>query len=544
MARLPQLTELVDEFIKPLGNAADERIATLLADSNDENRMLGFLLKAALALHRGGAASAINELKQARSFFNCIPLAVILNLINLCWETGREQEAADACLDFVNDAVAMGYVDLALEAAAAAIMLDAQGQFEILKTPTRSLGLAKIYEHIATSMLPHVPQPDTLPAQGPPWHVALVVSNLVDHVVSHTKTLLHFARYANREEFKLTVISSENIAGRCNPMFPIGCLENPSEKTGATAIAELRSLNVPVILLQRDVNFTKAAKLLCEALVSSGAHIAIFQSGLATPIDWLAARLAHVPVKAAIHIGSSLFNSGIHATFYDNPANMERESQVWSEAYGARIYQPLGVDIDDLDKQKPIERAQLGLPEDAVIIGTLSNHLDKRLSEPFLELMANVLASHPKTWFVAFGQRPTDDKLPAFKARGVAGRVMFPGPQLASGSALKLLDIYASEFPVGGCVSVLEAMSCGAPVVAMRAGDAHAESAAAEVVGPPYAIPSPDTSAYARLLTNWIENPEARRQAGRHMRAVALQKYHMRDYVAKTLAHCRALIPQ
>ena len=209
MARLPQLTELVDEFIKPLGNAADERIATLLADSNDENRMLGFLLKAALALHRGGAASAINELKQARSFFNCIPLAVILNLINLCWETGREQEAADACLDFVNDAVAMGYVDLALRQLAA-IMLDAQGQFEILKRRHAPLDWQKFMNTIATSMLPHVPQPDTLPAQGPPWHVALVVSNLVDHVVSLQRPL-HFARYANREEFKLTVISSENI---------------------------------------------------------------------------------------------------------------------------------------------------------------------------------------------------------------------------------------------------------------------------------------------------------------------------------------------
>ena len=532
------LQELFESVVKPLGDSIDERIAALMSDADDEKRMLGFLLKAAVARQRTGAAAAITELQQVRHHFNCMPLPVIVNLIDLCRQSGREQEAADACLVFAHDAAAMGYADLALEAASAAIVLDAQGVFDILKTPARSLELAMLYERIALTLNPH---PGALPAQGPPWHVALVVSNLVDHVVAHTKTVLHFARYANREQFRLVVVSSENMAGRRNPLFPFGSKEYPSEQAGAVTIAELRRLNVPVILLQRDATFTQAARLLCDALSDGGTHIALFQSGLASPIDWLAARLARVPVKAAIHIGSSLFNNGLHATFYDNPVNIEREQPVWPDSAGVRIYQPLGVDIAELDRQKPMARSCFGLPADAVVIGTLSNHLDKRLSEPFLDLIANVLVSYPNAWFVAFGPGALSHKLAVFKERSVAERVIFAGAQRASGSALKLLDIYASEFPVGGCVSVLEAMACGVPVVAMRAGDAHAESAAAEAVGLPYAILTPEPSAYASLLTHWLENSEARCKAGMHMRAVALQKHHVRDYVAKILGHCSAL---
>ncbi len=541
MAKMPLLNELTADWLNLPESVAEERIAALMAAADDEKRTLGIMLKAALAEQRSGPMAAALVLKQARRLLGCMPLPVIYNYIDLCRRMHREQDAAHACMDFAGDAVGMGYVDVGLEAASAAIVLDSKGEFNILKTPAKLLQLAGVYER-AAGALPAL-EPAAL-SPGPPWRVALVVSNIVDHVVAHTKTALHFARYADREKYALSLFSSENLSGRRHPQFPFGCAHFHSEQTGENSIREMRRLGVPVTLMPRDATFTQTAALLSRALTEAGTHFAVFQSGFASPIDWLAARLAPVPVKAAIHIGCSLFNSGIAVTFFDNPANIERETPFWPASAGEREVRPLGVDIDELDRLKPLDRGRFGLPEDALIFGCLSNHLDKRMSAPFIQVVADALVAHPKAWFVAFGQGELQEQRAFFQARGLDARVVFAGPQLVSGSALKLLDVYVNEFPVGGCVAALEAMACGVPVVAMRAGPAHAESAAAEAVGRQYAVSSYDPAAYSRLLGHWLKDPAARNQAAMQMRAKAAQKHHVRDYVAGVLETCERFYPK
>jgi hypothetical protein len=542
MAKLPLLEDVAAEFGGMPEADVQARIAALLAAPDVQERVMGVLLAGASAWRRSGPAAALEVLLGARASLGCMPLPVIHNLIDMARRAGREQTAAFECLAFARDAVAQGYADLGLEAASAAILLDTLGSFEILKNPEQSLGVAGLYEQVAQGLAWPAAAGLQSRQAGPPWRVALVVSNLVDHVVAHTKTVLHMARYADPDRYRISVISSENLAGRTRPLFPFGCQAYPSGRAGVRALAELGRRGVPVTLLSREPSFTRAARLLVEALEVSGAHMAVFQSGLASPIDWLAARLARVPVKAAIHIGSSLFNAGIGVTFFDNPANLERESASWPEWAGARVILPMGTDIAELDAQAPLDRAALGIPARAVVLGVMSNHLEQRLSESYLAVVADLLIRYPSVWFLALGAEPGDSKRAYFEARGVAARVRFAGLQRASGSALKLLDIYANEFPVGGCQAVVEAMACGLPVAAMRWSQAHAESAGAEAVGPPDAVPGPDPAAYAALLARWIESESDRREAGRRMRARAVSRFHVRDFVAAMLGRCESLL--
>jgi len=387
----------------------------------------------------------------------------------------------------------------------------------------------------------HVRQKSAVPvsdfARQGPLEVALLVPNLVDHVVAYTKLVLLFARHADPKRCRLRVYVSENSARRHAPLFPAGCTNPGSDETGAETLRELRALGIPVFVAPRSLGFIDAAHLLAHRLEADGIDALILQTGIAFPIDWLAGFWARIPVKVSIHIGTSLFLPGLDATFYDNPSNIERESEAWEPEMGGRMLLRQGTDIEGLREQRPIERSRFGVPADAVVIGTLSNHLRRRLSEPYLRVVATVLRQCPNAWFLALGDKAVPHAMDFFKSCGVADRVRFAGKQTHVGEALKLLDVYANEFPVGGSQSVIEAMACGIPVVAMKWGDGHPESAGAEIVGGSYAIAERDPESYAGLLRCWVESPDERKAAAVALRERAERLFSARYYVASLLSH-------
>ena len=510
--------------------------------SGEEAKVIGGLLRAAVLFRAGDEVSALDCLMQVRAEIGFSTLPIISNIVWLCGRLGREQEAAHACLDFGRDCFRMGYPDIGLEACSAAFILDSASTFELLRSPAHSRAAAELYEQVALSMPAGNAQPAVVPAAAGPATVAMIVPNIVDHVVAYTKTTLHFARYIDRARYRLRVYSTENSAEREEPLFPYGPQVYRSETTGRAAIAELRSLDVPVFISSRRTPFRERAADLIARLAADNVKIAVFQTSLACPVDWLVARLAPLPVKAAIHIGSSLFNRGLAMTFYDNPANIEREDAFWPANAGDRILLNMGTDLAELDAQPARSRIDFGIPSDGVVIGVLSNHLDRRMSPEYMQAIALVLRENPNAWFLALGSGPIPEKMSFFESAGVGGRVRFGGAQNKSGSALKALDIYANEFPVGGCCSVMEAMACELPIVAMRWSDAHAESAGAGLVGPPYAIKERNVEDYSRLLSKLVKDSAERRRMGNAMKDIARTRLSAGHYVSEVLARAESAL--
>lgn len=520
------------------GLPGEAQVRAMLESADEGRRASGILLRACL-LHRAGRdEDALSELIASRTSLGCVPLPIMANIVWLSVRLGRLQRAAHECVAFGADCFRMSYWDLGLEACCAGLILDALGDYEIHKDPSKSLEVAAMYEQAAARLIKRSSPVNRAVVGTDRLNVAMIVPNLVDNVVAYTKCALYFGRHFDRSKYSLAVYVSENSSRRSAPMFPFGLAAGASEQSGRATLAELSRLGVPVVICRRDLRFTEAALDLAGRLEADGVDIAVFQTGLACPIDWIAARIARVPVKAAIHIGSSLFNRGLDATFFDNPANLEREAAFWTADMGRRMLLRQGTDIVDLGAQQAWPRSRFGIPDDATVVGCMSNHLDRRLSEPYMALIADALRANPKAWFLAFGSDTIEAKVQFFRERGVADRVRFGGRQTQSGRGLRVLDIYANEFPVGGSQSVVEAMACGVPVVAMKWSDAHAESAGALLVGPEYGVQRRDLDAYAALLGLWLRDPGARRKAGAAMRARAESCFSVRSYVSALLDEC------
>lgn len=163
-------------------------------------------------------------------------------------------------------------------------------------------------------------------------------------------------------------------------------------------------------------------------------------------------------------------------------------------------------------------RARLGIPESAVVAGTVGKLHRHRGQDLFLR----ALAAAPGVWGVIVGQGEDSERLKALAAKlGVAPRACFPG-YVEDG----LADLYAAMdlfvFPAAGSDwghrAIVEAMACGVPVLA-AALEGVEDLVEVGVTGVLY--PAHDAAALAVLLAAWAGDGARRAEAGRQAAAQA-----------------------
>jgi sugar transferase (PEP-CTERM/EpsH1 system associated) len=199
-----------------------------------------------------------------------------------------------------------------------------------------------------------------------------------------------------------------------------------------------------------------------------------------------AARLARVPV----------FVHGEHGTLDVRPRTIAVQRWAWqradtvlsvssrlAEKMSAQVGFPLdrirvirnGVDVDRFKpRPKSLVRASLGLPQDALVVGTIGRFVPVKDQRSLIDAVALLRADGVHCLAVLVGDGPLRGELQQFAAdRGVASRVRFLGERRDVHEIIPAFDVFALvSVSEGMSNTTMEAMASGVPVVATRVGGA------------------------------------------------------------------------
>jgi glycosyltransferase involved in cell wall biosynthesis len=114
------------------------------------------------------------------------------------------------------------------------------------------------------------------------------------------------------------------------------------------------------------------------------------------------------------------------------------------------------------------KRQELGLPEEAIVVGTIGRLTQQKGYSILIEAAALVLQEMPSVHFVIIGEGELEDTLMTLaKQLGVADAVHFTGPRSDIEELLAAMDLFVSSSLWEGLPTViLEGMAAQVPVVA------------------------------------------------------------------------------
>jgi mannosyltransferase len=132
------------------------------------------------------------------------------------------------------------------------------------------------------------------------------------------------------------------------------------------------------------------------------------------------------------------------------------------------------------DRERALEaRAELGIPADAPVVGTVSSLVPMKGLEHFVAAAGRIAEARPDTRFVVVGPTPSSHAAYGEQLRRSAAELGLPHPIVFVGERpdverwYPLFDVdLITSLPrsEGTTTTALEAQSCGVPVVATRVG--------------------------------------------------------------------------
>jgi len=374
-------------------------------------------------------------------------------------------------------------------------------------------------------------------ADGQRLRMAHVVCQLVDGNHSPSMCVDTMLKFADRERFDTFMVVTESLAVHGEHQGQaVG--SGWSTERAATLIRRFENdLGVPVIVPKSRGSFLSAAAELHARMAEMKIDVAFFHGSIATPTDWLLCAWRCAPWQFDRAFGVPLHCPAVDYQFFEFEESMENLAFWCRERNVPFGHSPFGgVDYSDSANAPPLDKQELGVPADHVILGTIGNHLPVRMSEPFCRTVAGVLRNHPRCTYLIVGPGDFAAQRAAFGpdlcgGNGAPPRVRFVGPTDRTDRMTQTFDIYLNQYPAGGGASVLEAMAASKPVLSMRIGDSFLSLAGAIYVGDRLIEPATD-EAYAACLARVITSPAERAEFGRAMQQRYQSEFNGRKWTA------------
>jgi len=224
--------------------------------------------------------------------------------------------------------------------------------------------------------------------------------------------------------------------------------------------------------------------------------------------DWTTAKLIRLSARLSRKAEAVIYNSQISAPQHEALGYCAVNRVVIPNGFDCRQFLP------DADARQRI-RAELGLPEDAIVVGLTARYHPMKDHRNFFQAAGMIAQRYPSARFLLVGSGTTNQEPGLRKLiaeHQLANRVLLLGDRADMPALTASLDIACSASAWGEGLSnaVGEAMACGVPCVVTDVGDS------ARLVGETGVIvPAKDSQALANAFSRLIEaGPSGRRRLG------------------------------
>lgn len=319
----------------------------------------------------------------------------------------------------------------------------------------------------------------------------------------------------DRSQFEPSVIVTDEFTQRTPARPWLRWPDAPSHRVGADLIRRIEATGVAVRAVPTTGDYLGGGRVAIEMARAMELDIAVYIASPACPIQAAMAWARVAPVQINQNIAVPMPIAGMDAVLYHNAwCASDDRAELDRRGIQSLTVAGNGTDTAAAERAVAVDRPRLGVPREAVLLATAGNHLPGRLMYgSFVRDLAVFMTSEPRVWWMAVGPGDFSSVRNVLGQAGgpdVARRCVFVGPQPDIRPHIKAADIYLNEYPEGGANTVLEAMACGVPAVAMRAGLRHTESIGAALVGEEWGIGAADPAAYWRMAASWSADADQR----------------------------------
>jgi glycosyltransferase involved in cell wall biosynthesis len=204
---------------------------------------------------------------------------------------------------------------------------------------------------------------------------------------------------------------------------------------------------------------------------------------------------------------------------------------------------PNGIDLDQFaaSADRCDVRTALGIPADAIVIGTVGRLNEVKRQDILIAAFAKLATEFPNTHLLLVGDGPMSSALLAqTSSLGLNDRVHFTGYQAEPQKFLGTIDVFALTSRAEGLpLSVLEAGAMGIPVVASNVGGLHEASDGGRTM---LLYDFADFGTLVSCLRRLIEDSGFRVGLGAAVRAHVETTYSMAQMAAEYERHYRMLL--
>jgi len=338
--------------------------------------------------------------------------------------------------------------------------------------------------------------------------LAHVVPQLVDGGHAPTRVVSNLVEHRNKRLFDVLVICTEFSQPHSMEYPYKEFVSETSEVRGKETIEKMQQSGVTVIRKGEASPYLEEGKDLADLLDKEAVDVVAFHGP--NLVNLIATQMTTAPLRILFDHGSQSPFAGFDLALVSTPDGEILYQEHYAKKNTRVKALSFAVNSHEQWEEKPYLKSDLGLPDDALALTTISTKLDARLTDEMLHTIAKILKKVPQAWYAPIGVLYDAERIKRIFAQyGVSGKLCVLGPRIDPSQVARSLSLYLNEFPFGSCLGMLDAMATGCPVVSMY--DANGPQQArygGYFMGMDKVITSGNADDYMKLACDLLTNPE------------------------------------